>query len=253
MSSKLFDLTGKTAVVTGASRGLGQAMAVALAEAGAHVICVSSSEGGVAKTVEKIRHAGGSAQPEWADFSDANAVSELATRVLSAGGVDILVNNAGTISRCEAEDFPLDEWHKVMKVNIDSLFLLCQKLGKAMLAKGGGKIINVASLLSFSGGIRVPAYTASKHAVAGLTRALANEWAKNNVQVNAIAPGYFRTDNTQALQADSQRSAEIEARIPAGRWGEPQDLAGAVVFLASSASNYVNGHVLLVDGGWMAR
>lgn len=163
------------------------------------------------------------------------------------------MNNAGTIRRAPAAEYSLADWDLVIRTNLDAAFLLSQHFGKAMVARGQGKIINVASLLSFSGGITVPAYTASKHAVAGLTKALANEWGRSGVQVNAIAPGYFRTDNTQALQDDASRSEQINARIPAGRWGEPADLAGAVVFLASPASDYVNGHVLVVDGGWMAR
>jgi 2-deoxy-D-gluconate 3-dehydrogenase len=170
-----------------------------------------------------------------------------------AGGIDILVNNAGTIRRHPALEFPLDDWEHVLRTNLDAVFLLARHFGRRMVERGAGKIINIASLLSFSGGITVPAYTASKHAVAGLTKALANEWAASGVQVNAIAPGYFRTDNTQALQDDETRSTAISARIPAGRWGDPADVIGPVVFLASGASDYVNGHVLTVDGGWMAR
>jgi 2-deoxy-D-gluconate 3-dehydrogenase len=164
-----------------------------------------------------------------------------------------LVNAGGTIARHPAVDFPSDDWDRVLRTNLDAVWLLSQRFGRVMVERGAGKIINVASLLSFSGGITVPAYTASKHAVAGLTKALANEWARSNVQVNAIAPGYFTTDNTQRLRDDPQRFKEISARIPAERWGKPSDLAGAVVFLASTASDYVNGHVLVVDGGWMAR
>jgi 2-deoxy-D-gluconate 3-dehydrogenase len=171
----------------------------------------------------------------------------------AAGTIDILVNNGGSIARHPAEGYPADEWDRVLRTNLDAVFFLSQRFGGAMIERGGGKIINVASLLSFSGGITVPAYTASKHAVAGVTKALANEWARHNVQVNAIAPGYFETDNTQRLRADPHRFAEISARIPAGRWGTAPDLAGAVVFLASPASQYMNGHVLVVDGGWMAR
>ena len=254
MGNSLFDLTYKTALVTGASRGLGQAMAIALAEAGAEVICVSSNNGGCDETRNKIISTGGKAHTLFADFSDACAVESLAEQSIAiTGAVDILVNNAGTIERYPAVDFPLAQWQKVMQVNIDSAFILSQKIGKQMIANGGGKIINIASLLSYSGGITVPAYTASKHAIAGLTKALANEWAQDNVQVNAIAPGYFKTDNTQALQDNPERFSDISARIPAGQWGNPEDLAGAVVFLAASGSNYVNGHVLAVDGGWLAR
>lgn len=254
MSTTLFDLTNKTALVTGASRGLGQAMAIALADAGATVICVSSAKGGCDSTVAKIEQSNNKAYALFADFSDANAVKQLAEQGLAiTGTVDILVNNAGTIARHPATEFPLEEWNRVMRVNIDSAFVLSQALGKKMIDNGGGKIINIASLLSYSGGITVPAYTASKHAVAGLTKALANEWAAQNIQVNAIAPGYFKTDNTQALQDNPERFHDISARIPTGKWGNPEDLAGAVIFLASSASNYVNGHILAVDGGWLAR
>jgi 2-deoxy-D-gluconate 3-dehydrogenase len=169
------------------------------------------------------------------------------------GTIDILVNNAGTIRREPASSYSEENWDTVIRTNLDSVFFLSQAVGRHMLERKRGKIINVASLLSFSGGITVPAYTASKHAVAGLTKALANEWASSGVQVNAVAPGDFVTDNTEALRADSRRSSEILSRIPAGRWGEPSDLAGAVVFLASPAADYINGHILVVDGGWMAR
>jgi 2-deoxy-D-gluconate 3-dehydrogenase len=189
-----------------------------------------------------------------ADLGDHDAVNRLADdAVAAAGQIDILVNNAGSIARFPALQYPLDEWDRVLRTNLDAAFILSRKIGAGMVARGSGKIMNVASLLSFSGGIGVPAYTASKHAIAGLTKALANEWAKSGVQVNAIAPGYFETDNTQRLRDDPQRFKEISARIPAERWGKPSDLAGAAVFLASAASDYVNGHVLVVDGGWMAR
>ena len=254
MSTALFDLNNKTAIVTGASRGLGQAMAIALAGAGATVICVSSSRGGCDGTVAKIEQSGNKAHALFANFSDADAVKQLAEDGLAVtGAIDILVNNAGTIARHSATEFPLEEWNRVMRVNIDSAFILSQALGKKMIDGGGGKIINIASLLSYSGGITVPAYTASKHAIAGLTKALANEWAAQNIQVNAIAPGYFKTDNTQALQDNPERFSGISARIPTGEWGNPEDLAGAIIFLASGASNYVNGHILAVDGGWLAR
>jgi 2-dehydro-3-deoxy-D-gluconate 5-dehydrogenase len=250
----LFSLEGRTALVTGASRGLGRAMAVALAGAGADVVCASSRREGTDTTAEAIRDIGREAWQVGADLSDPDAVLRLAAEVEEvAGRIDILVNNAGTVRRHPADRFPYEDWRHVVQTNLDSVFLLTQRFGQRMMVRGEGKIINVASLLSFSGGITVPAYTASKHAVAGLTKALANEWARHGIQVNAIAPGYFRTDNTQALQDDPERSRDISARIPAARWGEPDDLAGAVVFLASSASDYVNGHVLVVDGGWMAR
>ena len=250
-----FSLAGKRALVTGASRGIGQAMAIALAEAGADVICASSSEQGCNNTVEQIRALGTvNVAKVHADLSDMQAVEAMAEQAVTLwGGIDILVNNGGTIYREPAVSFPLNAWQKVLTVNLDAAFLLSQKIGKAMIDQGGGKIINTASMLSYSGGITVPAYTASKHAIAGLTKALANEWGASNVQVNAIAPGYIRTDNTQALQDDEKRSTEICARIPAGRWGETDDLKGAVVFLASPASQYINGHVLAVDGGFLAR
>jgi 2-dehydro-3-deoxy-D-gluconate 5-dehydrogenase len=250
----LFSLAGKKAVVTGASRGLGQAMAVALAAAGADVVCVSTAVSGTAETAQQIKSLGRNAWQLACDLSDRNAAAALPVRVeTEAGAIDILVNNAGTIKRHPATEFPVEDWDVVLRTNLDATFLLCQGFGRAMIERGRGKIINVASLLSFSGGITVPAYTASKHAVAGLTKALANEWAKHGVQVNAIAPGYFKTDNTAALQANETRFREISTRIPAERWGDASDLGGPIVFLASSASDYVNGHVLVVDGGWMAR
>jgi 2-deoxy-D-gluconate 3-dehydrogenase len=252
--SQLFNLSGKTALVTGASRGLGQAIAVALSAAGARVLCASSSAGGADETVKQILDAGGQAEAFAADLSNPDAVRQLATEALAAAkSIDILVNCGGTIFRAPAVEFPLDQWQQNFAVNVDSAFLLSQLLAKPMIERGFGKIINIASMLSFSGGITVPAYTASKHAIAGLTKALANEWAQYGLNINAIAPGYFKTDNTAALQADPVRNGQILARLPAGRWGEPEDLAGAVVFLASSASNYVNGHILAVDGGWLAR
>jgi 2-deoxy-D-gluconate 3-dehydrogenase len=252
-AAELFSLRGRRALVSGASRGLGRAMAEALAGAGADVVCAASRAGGARDTVAAVRALGREAWEVAADLGDRAAARAMAEEVAGMGDVDILVNNAGTIRRHPATDFPLDDWDTVMRTNLDAAFVLSQHFGRAMIARGSGKIINVASLLAFSGGITVPAYTASKHAVAGLTKALANEWGRHGVQVNAIAPGYFRTDNTQALQDDPARAEQIGARIPAGRWGEAIDLAGAVVFLASRASDYVNGHVLVVDGGWMAR
>lgn len=250
----LFDLSGKTALVTGASRGLGQEIAIGLATAGANVICSSSRLGGCAETISRIQALGKQANEVNADLSDAQSVEDLATSAIkNSGGIDILVNVGGTIFRCPAVSYDYQEWQKVMRVNLDASFLLAQKVAPIMFERGAGKIINIASMLSYTGGITVPAYTASKHAVAGLTKALANEWGAQNIQVNAIAPGYFKTDNTQALQDDPVRNKEIQARIPAARWGEPQDLVGAAIFLASPASNYVNGHILAVDGGWLAR
>jgi len=249
-----FSLAGKTALVTGASRGLGRAIAVALAEAGADVVCASTRRAGTDETAAAIRALGRRAWQVEADLSDRAAVLAMADAAeREAGAIDILVNNGGTIRRAPAAEHSLEDWDAVLRTNLDAVFVLSQRLGRGMIERGAGKIVNVASLLSFSGGITVPGYTASKHAVAGLTKALANEWARHGVQVNAVAPGYFRTDNTQRLRDDAVRSAEIAARIPAARWGEPEDLAGAVVFLASPAADYVNGHVLVVDGGWMAR
>jgi 2-deoxy-D-gluconate 3-dehydrogenase len=250
----LFSLEGKRALVTGASRGLGQAMAVALAEAGASVVCAGSRAGNAAMTVERVRQTGREAWEVSADMSLRDEVLRLADDAeRQAGPIDVLVNNAGTIRRAPAVEHVFDDWELVLRTNLDATFLLSQRLGARMIERRAGKIVNVASLLAFSGGITVPGYTASKHAVAGLTKALANEWARHGVNVNAIAPGYMTTDNTSALRADEKRNAEITARIPAGRWGTPEDLAGAVVVLASRASDYVHGHVLVVDGGWMAR
>lgn len=254
MAQTLFDLSGKKALVTGASRGLGQQIAVGLANAGATVICSSSRDNGCEQTLELIASNGGTAYQYGADLSDTEAVNNLAAQALKDhGGIDILVNVGGTIFRSPAVDFPYDQWQNVMKVNLDASFLLAQAVAPNMIKQGFGKIVNIASMLSYSGGMTVPAYTASKHAVAGLTKALANEWAQHNIQVNAIAPGYFRTDNTQALQDDATRNSEIEKRIPAGRWGEAEDLIGSAIFLSSTASDYVNGHILAVDGGWLAR
>ncbi|KTF17831.1 MAG: SDR family oxidoreductase [Pseudoalteromonas sp.] len=254
MAQTLFDLSDKKALVTGASRGLGQQIAVGLANAGATVICSSSRENGCAQTLELIANNGGTAYEYAANLSQTEAVNNLAAQVLKDHDtIDVLINVGGTIFRSPAVDFPYDQWQNVMKVNLDASFLLAQAVAPNMIKQGSGKIINIASMLSYSGGMTVPAYTASKHAVAGLTKALANEWAQHNIQVNAIAPGYFRTDNTQALQDDATRNSEIEKRIPAGRWGEAEDLIGSAIFLSSTASDYVNGHILAVDGGWLAR
>ena len=248
-----FRLDGKNALVTGAASGLGAAIACALAEAGAAVVCHGNRRPAT-ETVEKIRSLGGRAEAVGADLSEESGVSKLFAESVSRLGVpDILVNNAGTIYRQAAEEYDSAMWHEVLQVNLTSVFRLCQLAGCSMLERRSGKIINIASLLSFQGGIRVPAYAAPKGGVAQITKALANEWAGRNVQVNAIAPGYFRTTNTEGLQKDEMRNRQILERIPAGRWGEPDDLTGAAVFLASSASDYVNGAVLIVDGGWMAR
>ena len=249
-----FKLEGKAALVTGASRGLGMAIAVALAEAGADVACHARQEGGTAEAIAAINAAGRRGVELLADMSDPEAPARLFERAAGEfGRIDIVVNNAGTIRRSPAVDFSEDDWTAVIETNLSSVFRLSQAAGRHMIGRGGGKIINIASLLSFQGGITVPAYTASKSAVAGLTKALANEWAKHNVNVNAIAPGYMETDNTAALRADETRNRQILERIPAGRWGAAEDLAGAAVFLASAASDYMHGHILVVDGGWMGR
>jgi 2-deoxy-D-gluconate 3-dehydrogenase len=248
-----FKLDGKFALVTGASRGLGQAMAMGLAEAGANVALVAS--GSTAETAEKISKLGRQALRLREDLSDRNNAKRVVDAVVKEfGGVDILVNNAGIIRRAPLLEFSESDWDDVIKVNQDAVFFLGQASGRQMEKQGrGGKIINVASMLSFQGGIRVPSYTASKSAVMGLTRLFANELAAHNIQVNAIAPGYMTTENTGPLRADTKRSEEILNRIPAGRWGEPEDLKGAQVFLASAASNHMTGHTIAVDGGWLAR
>lgn len=252
--SDLFSLAGNTALVTGASRGIGQAIAIALAEAGADVVCASTRRVGTDETATVVRGIGRRAWQVEADLSDPEGAGLLAEAAFDAAGeIHILVNNAGTIRRHPASAFPLDDWQHVVQTNLTAVFQLCQHIGAPMLERGAGKIINVASLLSFQGGVTVPAYTASKHGVAGLTKALANEWAGQGVTVNAIAPGYIRTDNTAALQGNETRNRQILERIPAGRWGEAADLGGAAVFLASRASDYVTGTIVTVDGGWMAR
>lgn len=249
----LFDLTGRLAVVTGASRGIGLAIADALAEAGADIIGVSATIEPAGSTAEMVvRRHGRKFRAIQADFSNRAAVESLADE-LSGIAVDILINNAGTIARAPAAAHPLDLWDKVIEVNLTSQFIMAQGIGRGMIERGAGKIVFTASLLSFQGGINVPGYTASKSAVAGLVKALANEWASNGVNVNAIAPGYIDTDNTEALRADPARSSAILERIPTGRWGTGRDLAGAAVFLSSAASDYVSGITLPVDGGWLGR
>jgi 2-deoxy-D-gluconate 3-dehydrogenase len=248
-----FRLDGKLALVTGSASGLGRAIALALAEAGASVACHGNRRS-AEETSGKIRSLGRESQNFFADLGAPGGSDSLYEAVSAAMGTpEILVNNAGTIYRDKAENYDVQAWMNVMQVNLNSVFRLCQLAGRGMLERRKGKIINIASLLSFQGGIRVPAYAASKGGVAQLTKALANEWAERNVQVNAIAPGYFRTENTSALQMDELRNRQILERIPASRWGEPEDIAGAAVFLASPASNYINGEVIVVDGGWMAR
>jgi 2-dehydro-3-deoxy-D-gluconate 5-dehydrogenase len=248
-----FRLGGKTALVTGAASGIGAAIAFALAEAGASVACHGNRRP-ADDTAARIRSLGHQAQSFSADLSRSDGADRLFADVSSAMGTpEILVNNAGTIHRAAAEDHSLDAWSQVLQVNLTSAFHLSQLAGKSMMERGRGKIINIASMMSFQGGIRIAAYTASKGGIAQLTKALANEWAGRGVQVNAIAPGYFRTENTSALQQDETRNRQILERIPAGRWGDPEDLTGAAVFLASAASDYVTGTVLVVDGGWLSR
>jgi len=252
-----FDLTGKVAIVTGANTGIGQAIAVALAAAGADVACVGRTPAD--DTVAQIRHLGRKAEIVSADLSTIEPVGRVVDEtVAKLGGLDILVNNAGIIRRADAVDFTEADWDAVVDTNLKSVFFLCQAAGRHMIARhekagGGGKIINIASMLTFQGGIRVPSYTASKSGIGGLTKLLANEWAGKGVNVNAIAPGYIATNNTAALQADESRNTAILDRIPAGKWGDAADLGGAAVFLASRAADYVQGHILAVDGGWLAR
>ncbi|MBW8806734.1 MAG: SDR family oxidoreductase [Catenulisporales bacterium] len=250
-----FDLTGRLAVVTGARRGIGRAMARALAEAGADVIGVSANLEAAGSDVEKdVTAAGRSFEAIQADFADPAAVTELGRDLAGRERpVDILINNAGTIRRTPAAQHSDADWDLVLQVNLTAQFALARAVGARMVERGYGKIVFTASLLSYQGGITVPGYTAAKHGVAGLTKALANEWAPHGVNVNAIAPGYIATDNTQALRDDAQRSEAILARIPAGRWGTADDLGGATVFLASDAAAYVHGTILPVDGGWLGR
>lgn len=249
----LFDLRDKVAIVTGATKGLGQGMALALAEAGADIVSAATSS--YEETERKVRAMGREFLGIRASLENLEPIESIVTGAVEKfGRIDILVNNSGIIRRRDAIDFTEKDWDDVMNINLKSLFFLSQACAKQFLRQGsGGKIINVASMLSFQGGIRVPSYTSSKSGVLGLTRLLANEWARHNINVNAIAPGYMATDNTAALRADATRNAEILGRIPAGRWGKPSDLGGPVVFLASDAANYMHGHTLAVDGGWLAR
>jgi 2-dehydro-3-deoxy-D-gluconate 5-dehydrogenase len=247
-----FDLSGKVALVTGANTGIGQGLALALAGAGADVAVV----GHIApdETIEAIEKLGRKAHYIEANLMSIEPCERVVADAVSAlGSVDILVNNAGIIRREDATEFSEQDWDDVMNINVKTVFFMCQAAGRHMIARGSGKIINIASMLSFQGGIRVPSYTASKSGVAGITKLLANEWASKGIGVNAIAPGYVATDNTAQLRADAERSKAILDRIPAGRWATPEDMGGAAVFLASSASDYVTGHVLAVDGGWLAR
>ena len=250
-----YSLEGKTAIVTGCKRGIGMGMAIGLAEAGADIIGVSATLEESGSAIEKAVTALGRKFTGYAcDFSDRASLYEFIKKVKdNSGAPDILVNNAGTILREPAANHPDDYWDKVMEVNLSSQFILSREFGRDMVERGSGKIIFTASLLTFQGGINVPGYSASKGGIGQLTMALANEWASKGVQVNAIAPGYIATDNTQALQDDPVRSESILGRIPAGRWGKPDDFKGPIVFLSSSASDYVNGHIMVVDGGWMGR
>ncbi|MEP6849392.1 MAG: 2-dehydro-3-deoxy-D-gluconate 5-dehydrogenase KduD [Acidobacteriota bacterium] len=249
-----FKLDGKTALVTGSASGIGQACAVALAEAGADIACHCRKSGDAADTITTIQNLGRKGFEVTGDMADKGApVAIVESTIAEFVNLDILINNAGMIRRSPAVEYCEDDWATVIEVNLSSVFRLSQAAGRHMTERGSGKIVNIASLLSFQGGITVPAYTASKSGVAGLTKALANEWAKFKVNVNAIAPGYMATKNTAALRADENRNRQITERIPAGRWGSPEDLAGAAVFLSSAASDYMQGHILIVDGGWMAR
>jgi len=242
----------RTAIVTGAGTGIGQAIALALTAAGADIAAVGRTP--AEDTVARVRAMGRRAEIVSADLSTIEPVQRVVDETLAKlGGLDILVNNAGIIRRADAVDFTEEDWDAVVDTNLKSVFFLCQAAGRHMIANGGGKIINIASMLTFQGGIRVPSYTASKSGIGGLTKLLANEWAAKGVNVNAIAPGYIATNNTTALQADEVRNKAILDRIPAGRWGDASDLGGAAVFLASRAADYVQGHILAVDGGWLAR
>ena len=248
-----FNLQGKVALVTGCDKGLGQGMALGLAEAGCDIVSVSRSV--PQETAQKVQALGRRLYASQADLSRPDSIADIVPAALAAAGrIDILVNNAGTIRREDALSFSEKDWDEVMNLNLKSVFFLSQAVAKQFLAQGsGGKIINIASMLSFQGGIRVPSYTASKSGVLGITRLLANEWAAHHINVNAIAPGYMATNNTQQLRDDAERSKEILDRIPAARWGTPEDLKGPVVFLASPASDYINGYTVAVDGGWLAR
>jgi 2-dehydro-3-deoxy-D-gluconate 5-dehydrogenase len=250
--SGTFNLAGRVAVVTGANTGIGRAIACALAEAGADIAAVGRSPSD--ETIAEVRAMARKAISIVGDLSSIEPVERIVAETVDAlGRIDILVNNAGIIKRNDALNVTEDEWDDVVNTNLKSVFFLSQAAARRMLQIGGGKIINIASMLSFQGGVRVPSYAASKSGIAGLTKALANEWASHGISVNAIAPGYIATNNTAALQADETRNQQILARIPVGRWGEPSDLGGAAVFLASDAARYVHGHILAVDGGWLAR
>jgi 2-dehydro-3-deoxy-D-gluconate 5-dehydrogenase len=252
MNLSSFSLEGKAALVTGANKGLGQAIAVALAQAGADIAAVSRAPAG--QTRAKVESLGRKFIGIEADLIGMEPIPRIIEETLSGlGRLDILVNNAGIIRRQDAVDFSEEDWDAVTNVNLKSAFFLCQAAGRIMIQQGSGKIINIASMLSFQGGIRVPSYTASKSGIAGITKLLACEWASKGLNINAIAPGYMATDNTEQLRADAERSSDILKRIPAGRWGNPADIGGTAVFLASRASDYLNGAIIPVDGGWLAR
>jgi len=254
MAAALFDLSGKTALVTGCNKGIGKAMALGLAEAGADIIGVSGSLAPGSDIEKEVMALGRSFKPYAANLSDRDALYTFIKKLQAENPViDILVNNAGTIMRKPAAEHPDEYWDTVLALNLDAPFILAREIGKKMIERGAGKIIFTCSLLSFQGGINVPGYAASKGALSSLVKALANEWASKGVTVNGIAPGYIATDNTEALRNDPERSASILSRIPAARWGQPEDFKGPTVFLASDASAYVNGTILVVDGGWMGR
>ncbi len=248
-----FGLAGRTALVTGARSGIGRATAIALAQAGADLVLVGRNVEGLAEVEHKVSGFGVSVRSVGVDLTDLDSVAAVARSVVQSGSVDILVNNAGSIFRAPLLSQTRDHWRDIMTVNLDAVIELTLPIAAGMIERGFGKVVNVASLLSFQGGINVASYTASKHAIAGLTKAMANEWSSLGINVNAVAPGYIETNNTAPLQADAFRSAEITRRIPAGRWGTPEDICGAVAFLCSHAARYVHGHVLVVDGGWMGR
>lgn len=253
MNLEMFSLKGKTAIVTGANTGLGQAMCIALAEAGADIVGVARRE--MTETQAMVEAKGAGFLPVIADLLTLEPINRIIKEAVERfGSIDILVNNAGIIRREDAIDFSVEDWDDVINTNLKTLYFLSQAVARRFIdQKSGGKIINVASMLSYQGGIRVPAYTASKHAVMGVTKSMANEWARHGINVNAIAPGYMVTNNTETLRKDPKRYGEILDRIPAGRWGEPSDMGGAAVFLASAASDYIHGFTLAVDGGWLSR
>lgn len=248
-----YSLAGQTAVITGAHTGIGRGCAMALAACGANLVLWDRAGGDeLDSTAREVRDSGVSVDTNVVDLRDLDAVREKARMLIAERRVDILVNNAGTIHRAPAIETTLEDWRNTLSINLDAMFVLSQELVVPMLKRGNGHIVNIASLLSFQGGINVVAYTASKHAVVGVTKAMANEYAARGVNVNAVAPGYIETNNTAALRSDAKRSAQISSRIPAGRWGTPDDVAGAVAFLCAPAAAYINGHVLVVDGGWMS-